>query len=177
MTLEGTLTEKFTRRDYMRLPEGFPAELIEGDFVKEPPPTPWHQGLVVAIAMRLVAVVGRSRVLVAPTDVSVDDWNVLQPDVLVRAPGDAVTGPSARPSLPVLVVEVISPSTARRDRERKTAIYLRAGVEEVWLVDPDRGTVEVHTRARAELRRGDEAAESRAVPGVRFSWNDLSRPE
>ena len=174
MTSTSTRTDKFTRRDYMRLPEGFPAELIEGDFVKEPPPTPWHQGLVVRLLLRLAGVVGPQRVLVSPTDVFVDDLNVLQPDLLVRAPGDAVTGPSAQPTIPILAIEVLSPSTAKRDRNRKTAIYLRAGVVEVWLVDPERRAIEVHTsRGVHEFQRAAKAT-SHAVEGFALSWDELA---
>ena len=39
-------TTKFTRADYMALPEGFPAQLIRGQLIKEAAPTPWHQVLV-----------------------------------------------------------------------------------------------------------------------------------
>jgi Uma2 family endonuclease len=167
-------TEKFTRRDYMQLPEGFPAELIEGEFVREPAPTRWHQNLVLEIATRLRTVAGPRRVLPAPTDVFVDEWSVLQPDVLVTAPDDPVRPGTDPDATPLLVVEVLSPSTARRDRDFKTAIYLRAGVREVWLVDPDAGTVEVHTTAGVERVAGDGRASSAALPGFNLAWSDLA---
>ena len=174
MTSTTVLTEKFTQRDYMQLPEGFPAELIDGAFVREPAPTYWHQDVVVEIATRLRALLGRGRVAVSPIDVLLDDWNVFQPDVLVRRPEDAVIGPSAESTIPVLVVEVLARTTARRDRERKTAVYLRAGVGEVWLADPDEGAVEVHTSAEVRRFRGGETAQSRVVEGFRLSWDELA---
>jgi Uma2 family endonuclease len=172
---------RFNRDDYRRLPESYPVQLIEGDFVKEPAPTGWHQRVVVEFLVRLRAVAGPDRVLCSPVDVDVDFWNVLQPDVLAYAEGERVTpdGPEGR--IPILAAEVLSPSTARRDRERKVGIYLRAGVEEVWLVDPDAGTIEIHARdvsggtAATVARFGpDETAASRAVPGFRTSWRELS---
>ena len=167
--------DKFTRKDYLELPEGFPAELVDGGLVKRPAPTRWHQRLVGELAIRLRDVAGAGRVLTAPTDVFVDDWNVFQPDVLVYAPEDAVVGPEA-PSgvIPLLAVEVLSPSTAARDREKKTAIYLRAGVREVWLVDPDAHAIEVHAAAGVRRLAPAEFAESTAVPGFRRSWGALS---
>lgn len=168
------LTEKFTRRDYLQLPEGFPAELIDGEFVKEPSPTYRHQGQVLRLALRLVPVVGDRRVVIAPADVSIDDWNVLQPDVLVRNPADDLVDPAAEPGVPVLVAEVLSPSTARRDRDLKTAIYLRAGVGEVWLVDPEGSSIEVHDAGGVATFRGAEPAVSRAVEGFRVSWTELA---
>ena len=174
---------KFTHDDYMKLPEGYPVELIEGEFVKEPAPTHWHQWVVVEIAVRLRDVAGPHRVLVSPVDFHVDLWNVLQPDVVVFSKDDPVTRDSRPETIPLLTVEVLSPSTACRDRDRKTGIYLRAGVAEVWLVDPDAGTIEIHARGDATTGGGtdavrrfapDDVAESRALPGFRTSWRDLA---
>jgi Uma2 family endonuclease len=169
-----TRAERFTLRDYMQLPEGFPAELIEGDFVREPSPTRWHQDLVTEICVRLRAVAGRHRVLPSPADVYVDDWTVLQPDVLVTRPEDPVVPGGAQGAIPLLVVEVLSSLTVRRDRDKKTAIYLRAGVREVWLVDPDAGTVEVHTTAGVERHAGAGGATSAALSGFTLAWSDLA---
>jgi Uma2 family endonuclease len=168
------LTERFTRRDYMQLPEGFPAELIEGNFVREPSPVPWHQTLLNTINKRLLALLGPDRVLPAPTDVYVDDCTVLQPDLLVRWPEDAVHEGTPPGAIPLLVVEVLSPTTARRDRDVKTAIYLRAGVREVWLVDPSARRVEVHTTGGVERHAGASRAVSVALPGFTLAWSDLA---
>ena len=51
---------------------------------------------------------------------------------------------------PDLVVEVLSPSTARQDRGKKRALYGRHGVTEQWLVDPAAETVQIH-RLRGEV--------------------------
>ncbi len=67
-----TLSEPFTRKDYMALPEGFPVELIRGELVKEPAPTFGHQGLVGDLHVLLRSVVGRRAVL-SPIDVFVDE--------------------------------------------------------------------------------------------------------
>jgi Uma2 family endonuclease len=124
-----------------------------------------------------VRVVGADRVLIAPIDVFVDDWNVLHPDVLVRPPGDPVRPDSPPGAIPILAVEVLSPSTARRDRDAKTAIYRRAGVGEVWLVDPDAATVEIHTTTGVTRCVGEERAASRVVEGFTLAWNDLAPRE
>ena len=79
-------------------------------------------------------------------------------------------------AVPVLAVEVLSPSTAARDREAKTAIYLRAGVLEVWLVDPDSGSVEVHSPTGVARFDGARRAASVAVPGFTLAWSDLAPP-
>ena len=47
-------------------------------------------------------------------------------------------------TVPTLVVEILSHSTARRDRTKKKAVYARNGVAEYWIVDPDARSVTVH---------------------------------
>ncbi len=141
-------TSRYTRADYMRLPEGFPAELVDGMLVKEPSPTGWHQELGQRLVIRLRERIGPA--LPSPIDVFIDDYNVLQPDVAVLPAGTTVGPEMAQIPIPVFVVEVLSPSTAKRDRGTKTAIYLRAGVKEVWLVDPETETVEIATASGRE---------------------------
>ena len=76
------LTILFTRRDYAALPEGFPAQLLEGVLVKTPGPRPGHQAIASRIHVALARLVGPGRALFAPVDVAVDEWNVYQPDLV-----------------------------------------------------------------------------------------------
>jgi Uma2 family endonuclease len=164
---------RFTRADYMLLPEGFRAELIDGVLVKEPAPTGWHQRLVGDIHLALTACVDRRRVVFSPIDVFVDDYNVLQPDVAVL-PEDAPIGPgTVAIAMPILVVEVLSPSTARRDRLVKTRTYLRAGVREVWLVDPDTRCAEIVTSSGTRLFAAGSVPRSGALPGFALDLGAL----
>ncbi len=169
-----TDTEKFTRREYNQLPEGFPAYLLDGMLVREPAPTFSHQAIVGALYLRLVAVAPR-RVLMSPVDVVIDDWNVLQPDVLVFRPGRRAGVDTPAEEIPVAVFEVLSPSTARRDRREKTAAYLRAGIEEVWLVDPVACEVTIVTAVGRSHLSANEYAESKVIPGLRFTWSEIVR--
>ena len=73
-------------------------------------------------------------------------------------------------------MEVLSPSTERRDRETKSAIYLRAGVQEVWLVDPGGATIEVRSAGGRRTFAGGEAARSEAVPEFVLEPTALFRP-
>ncbi len=164
---------RFTRDDYEVLPEGFPVELVGGQFVKEPPPEYHHQRVEVRILARLLPIVGEERVVPAPVAVVIDDFNVFEPDIAVYA---APLAPKAKHlGIPVFVVEVLSPSTAARDRRRKTGRYLRAGVLEVWLVDPDTGAIEVCTADGRVAHRRGERVTSRAVPGFSVTGAELVR--
>ena len=168
--------EKFTAADYRMLPEGFPAELVDGMLVKEPSPSRWHQSLAAEVHYRLRALLGPGRVLASPVDVFVDHHNVLLPDVLVLASEDRVEPASDPSAIPILVVEVLSPATAVRDRDVKAAVYLRAGVREVWLVDPEAETIEVRTPDGSTRYDATRAAESCVVDGFRLSFGELASP-
>lgn len=82
----------------------------------------------------------------APMDVYLDDYNVPQPDVFfvrsdntrcVLGADDYWHGP------PDLVVEVLSPGTARRDKVDKFKLYEKHGIREYWIVEPTLLSVEV----------------------------------
>src|SRR5678816_3968054 len=116
----------FTRKDYLQLPEHFPAQLIEGCLVKEAVPYFGHQRWAMRTFDELVKVVPRDRVFLGPVEASINDWNSYHPDVAVyrEAPPDEERGTP----LPFVVFEVLSPSTERYDRNVKRKNYLKAGV-------------------------------------------------
>jgi Uma2 family endonuclease len=97
------------------------------------------------------------------------DEEIVQPDVTVLPEGTKATAGNWRPPAPVLVAEILSPSTQRYDRGAKLRIYAAAGVKEAWLLDPDAETIQVHDleRSLARAHAKGETAESRAVPGLR----------
>ncbi len=166
-----TLKALYTRADYLRLPEGFPAQLIRGHLVKEPAPTYGHQTVASLIHARLAGLVGAARVLEAPVDVPIDEHNVYQPDVVVfREPPPPDVGGTL---VPLVVFEILSASTRTRDRRVKRPRYLEAGVAEVWIVDREERTVEVHSRCGVQRARGGDRATSSAVPGFSLVPDDL----
>ena len=168
------MRQLFTRADYDQLPEGFPAQLVEGFLVKEPAPTYHHQRIGQRIATQLVGLVGPDRTLSGPADVGIDEHNVFQPDVVVlrEIPPDHVRDVG----IPLLAVEVLSPATRKRDRDVKTLHLLDAGVEEVWLVDPEGASLEVHRGGGVEEARGPTAIESKALPGFSLTPATLFTP-
>ena len=169
-----TMKDRFTRADYDRLPEGFPAQLVEGLLVKEPSPTYGHMCFQNRLHARLLALVGPERAMPAPSDVGIDEFNVYQPDLLVLR-----TPPSFEVrdvGIPLLAVEILSPSTARRDRMVKRRRLLAAGVEEVWIVDPVAKSVEVYDASGVRVATGGEALDSRALPGFTVVPDELFAP-
>jgi len=82
-------------------------------------------------------------VFIAPIDVHLGRGSVVQPDLVVLRPKNtSIIGPKKLTGVPDLLIEILSPSTRRYDRRLKRNRYERAGVSELWLVDPDTRTVE-----------------------------------
>jgi Uma2 family endonuclease len=162
---------KFTRHDYLRLPEGFPCELIDGKFVKEPSPVYRHQRVGMRLVEQLVSLIGSDRCVASPIDLFVDEFNVLQPDVAAFAA--ALSRDVVHIPVPAVVFEILSPSTERRDRQTKSRIYLRAGVAEVWLIDPETGRIDVLTSAGSRTFSREETPRSTSLPGFELRGADL----
>jgi Uma2 family endonuclease len=152
---------RYTRTEYLLLPEDFPAQLIEGNLVKEPGPEYGHLQVENRVNRALIEIVGPDRVLVSRADTPIDEWNVFQPDLAVFREAPPPEGRGT--VVPLLVVEILSPSTEARDRRVKAPGYLRAGVVEVWLVDPRRRRIEIHSRDGVVAAEGDALARSRAL--------------
>jgi Uma2 family endonuclease len=164
---------RFTRSDYDALPEDLRVELIDGELLKMAPPTIRHQKILLRIAKALSDRLGLDRVFVHPVDVPVDRFNALEPDVVV-VPEDAIPKDTDKGiRAPMVVVEILSPSTASRDRDVKAGLYFLAGAREVWLVDGDANSVEVRIPQGASTHT--ETLESDALAGFRLALKDVFR--
>ena len=164
----------YTRRDYEALPEGFPAQLIDGWLVKEPAPTYDHQRLAARILRKLQDFVGADLALPSPVDVLIDDVNVYQPDVVVLR--EAPPGSDHYVGVPLIAVEVLSPSSRSHDRDVKARRLIGIGVAEVWLVDPLERTIEVVSAEAYQQSDGDRAVVSHALPGFELVPSQLFTP-
>jgi Uma2 family endonuclease len=109
-------------------------ELIDGTEIVTPTPTPRHQAALTELVMLLHQSPPGMELLPAPVDWRVDEWTVVEPDLLIVDAEDLDGAFLTR--TPYLVMEVASPSTAMYDRELKRALYERAGVPAYWLLDP-----------------------------------------
>jgi len=130
-----------TYDDYAALPDdGHRYELHEGELVMTPSPRTRHQVIVGNLHLMLAEHVqrhGLGEVFVSPIDVILSRISVLQPDlVYVEQARLGIVTERAIEGAPTLVVEVLSPSTDRRDRIVKQALYAQYGVVHYWIVDP-----------------------------------------
>ena len=152
MVLGPTSAKKLTYRDYLRFPEdGQRHEILEGEHHVTPAPSFGHQRAVLNLAYLLQDFLRRNRrgtLLPAPFDVVISKHNLAQPDLLfVSNERAGVLTEKNLQGVPDLVIEVLSSSTRRVDEGTKRAIYERFGVQEYWLVDPQRRTVRIFRRA------------------------------
>lgn len=140
---------KFTYRDYLLLPEGKRYEIVGGELYVVPSPGYDHQRVsrnLETLLWQFVRERGLGEVLHAPLDVVLSEEDVVQPDILyVSAARRGIITEKHVRAAPDLVVEILSPSTAERDRTLKEKTYHRFGVRELWLVDPEARTIEVKT--------------------------------
>jgi len=161
----------FTQTDYDRLPEGFPAQLIDGMLVRDPSPTYGHQDLQMRLLRLLIPLVEPGLLVASPADVLIDEHNVFQPDIVVL--GAIPPRDSHYVGTPRVAFEIFSPSTVARDRDQKTPRLLELGVQEVWLIDPRAGTIECWTQTGTRTAVGDQAIHSGVIPGFSLHGDDV----
>jgi Uma2 family endonuclease len=151
----GTMTAietqgRFTRADLDAMPDdGRRYELLDGAIIVTPAPSRDHQRAVLRTARLLDdASPPDMEAFVAPLDTVLPTGDVLEPDVLVVSRDH----PHAKDvtEVPLLAVEVLSPSSRRRDVGDKLTAYRDAGVPSYWVIDP------VNPRLRAwQLQDGE----------------------
>lgn len=140
---------RLTYEDYLALPESDDRfELIDGELFMVPAPVPEHQDFLGELYVVIRAFVRENtlgRVFFAPLDVVFSEDDVFQPDLIFvsRERLSIITGQNVR-GAPDLVVEVLSPSTADRDRTLKRERYAKFGVREYWIADIVGRTIEVN---------------------------------
>ena len=174
---------RFTRSDYKNLPESEVNryELMEGDLVMVPSPSWRHQQISLRLALHLADFVRSHRlgaVAQAPLDVVLGQ-DIAQPDILfVASERLGIVSELEVCGAPDLVVEILSPATAQRDRTFKRTLYARHGVPEYWLVDPESETIEVLRLGPAGFRRAGlyglgQSARSLLLAGLEIPVDEI----
>ncbi len=125
-------------------------ECIAGELLVTPVPRVAHELAVTDLCAALAEVVGKRRALRALADLRLTADSLVQPDAFVLESPLAGHASWAEVSRPLVVIEVLSPSTASVDRGRKRRLYQRAGVPEYWILDLDARRIERWTPASDE---------------------------
>jgi len=115
----------------------------------------------------------------APCDVFLSEINVFQPDILyVTNERSQILSERGVEGAPDLVVEILSPSTAKEDQGPKKRVYAATGVTEYWIVDPERNEVAVYfprntaDTPAATYRKGD-LLQSSHFPGLEIPLSEV----
>lgn len=144
---------RLTYNDFLLFPDdGLRHEIIDGEHYVTPSPNQRHQELVARLHLSLGGFLEdrpeRGRVFLSPFDVVFSFHDVVEPDLVFVAPDqlDILTDKNIQ-GTPALVIEILSPSTRKRDQQIKRRLYERTGVREYWLVDPELNAVTVYKRA------------------------------
>lgn len=138
MSVATATAKRFSWADYRGWTGDERWELIDGEaYNMAPAPSTRHQSVAGNLHAALVQKLrGKPcRPFIAPTDVKLSDFDVVQPDILAVCDPSKIT-PTHINGAPDLVVEVLSPSTSSKDLREKKALYQRAGVGEYLVVDP-----------------------------------------
>lgn len=132
---------RYTIEDYYALPEERRVELIDGEFYDMTAPTLLHQRIGGEIHRQIANFIfeneGNCVPFYSPIDVQLDcdEKTMVQPDVIILCHPDKMKKRVIY-GAPDFVLEVISPSTRRKDYTKKLTKYSEAGVREYWIVDP-----------------------------------------
>jgi len=162
---EGSLPRStdLTYEDYLQLPEngGTRYEILDGDLAVTPAPLTRHQRVSRNLGRILDAYVHSrhlGELFYAPTDVILAETSVVEPDLLfVVAARASIISRRAIEGPPDLMIEILSPTTAKRDRETKLKLYARYGVAHYWILDPDGRWIELYENDGGSFRQTTRA--------------------
>ena len=147
-----TKLKHWTLEELHSLPDdGNKYELIRGELFVTPPPTDEHETILARLTRVLDRFVEANHLghVYHPRAVFRFEGSEVEPDLMVRQEAPGVGNAWDKAPLPLLIVEVFSPTTRRRDQVQKHDFYMDAGIPEYWMIDPERRVVSV-------VRSGEE---------------------
>lgn len=168
--------------DYANMPDdGIRYELAAGKLeALTPAPHPLHQLVVSEIRDKVKSTCNTKYIIIlSPVDVILSDTEVRQPDLVMLhrdrlslLTHKGIEGP------PDLVVEVLSPSSIKRDREDKRKSYARYGVPEYWIIDMNNVALEQYVLVNEEYKLEEVYMEeayvrSQKLPRISFTMKDI----
>ena len=157
-------------------------QLIEGELFISPAPNRFHQQISGNIYFLLRSVLEKNptgELYDAPFDLFLGEHAVFQPDILFIANDRrSILTDEGAEGAPNLVIEILSESTAHLDRQTKRKVYAAFGVDELWLVDPAKRTVEVFFLQKdaerpSAIHEQSDTFESPHFPGLRIALAEI----
>lgn len=180
--------KKISVKDFLQMNfEGEDAyyELIDGEIVRKSSPNLQHQETSQNINFEMLKFVRSKdlgKVFTAPTDVYLDEFTHLIPDLFfVSKKNKKILDYDVEGlvrGVPELVVEILSPSSMLKDRFDKMNVYQKVGVKEYWIVDPNNNSIEVYENKKGRYEPYSFAAEegkvkSKILKGLELDLKDI----
>lgn len=178
------ISTKYTHADLLAMPDdGKRREIIDGELFVTPSPNLWHQRISERIGRALANYLDThpiGEIFRAPLDVILSDYDVVEPDLLLVLNEHRSVLQDWVRGAPDLAVEILSPSTAARDRGVKLKAYARYGIREYWIADPEQKAIEVYRLSGAgyELAKtfaGADTLSTQLLPGFTLPVADIFR--
>ncbi|HET8655570.1 MAG TPA: Uma2 family endonuclease [Longimicrobiaceae bacterium] len=169
MATDEAVAGGWTYQRYLELDDDTRYEIIDGELLVTPAPSARHQEVSIRLELRLGTFVMERNVgkmYHAPIDVVLGEGeeHIVQPDILyISNEHLGIVGHQAIRGAPDLVMEIVSPTSLRRDRWQKRALYARFGIPEYWIVDPPNRAIEVLSLEEGGYELSSFAAESGTV--------------
>ncbi len=166
--------KNYTYQDYLTWPDEERWEIIDGKpYDMTPSPTFMHQTIISKLITLLNNALENKPFIagIAPTDVYLSETDIVQPDVFIICNRDIITEQKII-GAPDVVFEILSSSTARKDRREKKRLYEKYGVKEYSLIDPNEQYVERYVLGEsgeyghAEVFEAEETFSLNTIPEV-----------
>lgn len=183
---------RYTYADYLKWPDnGERWEIIDGIAYMLTAPNVRHQRILMQLSVEFGTYLrGRQcQAFAAPFDVILPDkneteitsTNVVQPDLLVVCDRRKLDGKKCV-GAPDLVIEVMSPSTVKRDIVYKYQLYERSGVREFWLIQPDYSVIQQFINEDGVFKKigdffHDDEMSPHIFPDMVINLNNVFEPE
>ena len=162
------MAKRWTLDELHRLPDdGNKYELVFGELFVTPAPTEQHETILARLSAVLVPYVTAHSLgaVFHPRAIVRFEDSEVEPDLFVRALRSKTRRDWDAAPAPLLVVEVLSPTTRRRDLVNKRELYLEVGVAEYWVIDPEQRVVRIIQPGQVDLLVDDQ-----------FTWAPSSAP-
>jgi Uma2 family endonuclease len=159
MPMANRVQKRWTLEELHSLPDdGNKYELIRGELFVTPAPTVSHETILARLARILdpyVAANGLGYVYHPRAVIRVESDTEVEPDLMVRQPPEDLTVSWTEVPLPILVIEVASDSTRRRDRMHKRGLYTDVRIPEYWIIDGADRTIRVIRHGQDDVTTHD----------------------
>ncbi len=145
--------KKYTYADYLTYPVDERWEIIDGVPYMQAAPTPLHQEILMELSKQIAVYLTGKTCSIYPAPFCVrlpQDYeknekevkNIVEPDISIICNKCKIDDKGCN-GAPDMIIEIISPSSIKKDRFVKFNLYEKAGIREYWIVEPDQKLVSV----------------------------------